>query len=47
MADGESWSWFLVWTTSVEDYKYNTDSYWRQLMGSARVLTRETMPSLK
>lgn len=46
-ADNESWSWFLVWSLSREDYKLNTDSYWRKLMGSARVTTRESMPDLK
>ena len=44
-AAGETWSWFLTW--SLEDYPLNTDAYWKKLMSSEQVLTRETMPSLK
>jgi len=46
-AAGDSWSWFLAWSLDQKEYKYNTEAYWKQLMGSSRVLTRETMPSLK
>ena len=46
-AAGDSWSWFLAWSLDQKEYMFNTDSYWKQLMGSSRVLTRETMPSLK
>lgn len=42
---GETWSWFLTW--DLEGFPLNTDSYWKQLMASSRVLTRESMPSLK
>ncbi len=44
-ADGESWSWFLTW--DLESYSLNTQNYWKQLMASSRVLSREEMPSLK
>ena len=44
-ADGETWNWFLTW--DLESYPLNTESYWKSLMNSPRVLTRETMPSLK
>lgn len=42
---GNKWSWFLVWAS--DGYKLNTDDYWKQLMGSGKVMTREDMPSLK
>ena len=45
LAAGETWNWFLVW--DLENYKLNTDAYWKSLMSSSRVLTRENMPSLK
>ena len=45
LAAGETWNWFLVW--DLESYKLNTDAYWKSLMSSSRVLTRENMPSLK
>ena len=45
LAAGETWNWFLVW--DLENYKLNTDAYWKILMSSSRVLTRENMPSLK
>ena len=44
-AGGETWNWFLAW--DLESYNLNTDAYWRSLMSSSRVLTREQMPSLK
>ncbi len=43
----QAWSWFLPWTLNLEDYKYNTEQYWKTLMSSPKVLTREEMPSLK
>ena len=42
---GETWSWFLTW--DLENFALNTDNYWRTLMGTERVLSREKMPSLK
>ena len=45
LSAGETWNWFLVW--DLESYKLNTDAYWKSLMSSSRVLTREQMPSLK
>ena len=45
LSAGETWNWFLVW--DLEDYPLNTDAYWKSLMASSRVLTREQMPSLK
>jgi len=45
LSAGETWNWFLVW--DLESYKLNTDAYWKSLMSSNRVLTREQMPSLK
>ena len=42
---GETWSWFLTW--DLESYKLNTDAYWKALMESPNVFTRENMPSLK
>lgn len=44
---GNKWSWYMVWSSDANSYKYNTDSYWKKLMGSSSVLTREDMPSLK
>ena len=44
-ADKESWSWFMTW--DLDTYPLNTDSYWKTLMSSSRVFTRESMPSLK
>lgn len=43
--DNEAWSWFLTW--DLENYPLNTNDYWKQLMSSSQVLTRESMPSLK
>ena len=45
LAAGETWNWFLAW--DLESYALNTDAYWKTLMSSSRVLTREQMPSLK
>ena len=42
---GQTWSWFLTW--DLESFKLNTESYWKTLMASPMVLTREQMPSLK
>lgn len=42
---GQKWNWFLVW--SLEDYPLNTKDYWKSLMNSEYVYTRENMPSLK
>ena len=41
---GDAWSWFLVWS---DDYALNTDEYWKSVTGSAKVLNRENLPSLK
>lgn len=45
LADNETWNWFLAW--DLESYALNTESYWKRLMSSDRVFTRENMPSLK
>jgi mannan endo-1,4-beta-mannosidase len=45
LSAGESWNWFMAW--DLESYSLNTDAYWKSLMSSSRVLTRESMPSLK
>jgi len=45
LADGQGWSWFLTW--NLEDYKLNTNDYWKKVMSSENVLGREDMPSLK
>ncbi len=45
LSAGETWNWFLAW--DLENYPLNTDAYWKSLMTSSRVLTREQMPSLK
>ena len=42
---GEDWGWFMTW--DLESYPLNTDEYWKSLMMSSRVMTREAMPSLK
>ena len=42
---GQTWNWFLVW--DLDSYSLNTVDYWKTLMASPRVLTREAMPSLK
>jgi len=44
-AAGQSWSWFMAWDLDQQDYKYNTDAYWKQLMNSLRIFTRESMPT--
>ncbi len=41
----QAWSWFLVW--DFDSYKLNTENYWKTLMASSAVVTREGMPSLK
>ena len=43
--EDQAWSWFLTW--DLESYPLNTNDYWKQLMTSSQVLTRESMPSLK
>lgn len=45
LAGGQKWSWFMAW--DLESYSLNTTSYWKTLMSSQNVLTREEMPSLK
>ena len=44
---GNKWNWFLVWSSGTGDYRFNTDSYWKQIMGNKNVIVRENMPSLK
>lgn len=53
---GHKWSWFMVWSSTDSDgnpslyndgWKLNTDAYWKQVMASPAVLSREAMPSLK
>ena len=45
IAAGQSWSWFLAW--DLESFSLNTETYWKRLMSSDKVFTRENMPSLK
>lgn len=45
LAANETWNWFLAW--DLESYSLNTESYWKKLMSSDKVFTRENMPSLK
>ena len=52
--DGAPWLWFDAWPKTKDNApilsgygELNTESYWKSLMNSPRVLTRETMPSLK
>jgi len=40
---GQGWSWFLTW--DLESFELNTTSYWRSIMSSSKVFTRESMPS--
>ena len=58
MDAGNKWSWFMVWcnsdsngnivlTPSDGNFNLNTGDYWKQVMSSPYVLTRESMPSLK
>ncbi len=54
LAAGLPWSWFMVWSTKGANdvpnpfgYPLNTESYWKELMDSDLVITREDMPSLK
>lgn len=44
---GNKWSWFLVWSSGTKDYRFNTDSYWKQVMDNPNTLSRENMLSLK
>ena len=44
---GNKWNWFLVWSSGTADYRFNTDSYWKQIMKNKNVIARENMPSLK
>lgn len=44
---GNKWNWFLVWSSNAEEYKFNTDTYWKKIMDDSRTLARENMPSLK
>lgn len=56
MDAGNKWSWFMVWSSSdsngnivmtPDGWALNTLDYWKQVMSSPYVLTRESMPSLK
>ena len=58
MDAGNKWSWFMVWcnsdsngnivlTPSDGNFNLNTGEYWKQVMSSPYVMTRESMPSLK
>ena len=55
---GNKWSWFMVWPNTDADgnlvltpgdnnFKLNTEAYWKQVMASPVTLNREAMPSLK
>jgi len=45
IAAGEKWCWFMAW--DLESYSLNTAAYWKNVMVSSKVITRENMPSLK
>ena len=58
MEAGNRWSWFMVWcnsdsngnivlTPSDNNFKLNTSEYWKTVMSSPYVITREDMPNLK
>lgn len=48
---GYPWSWFMVWPTAKNDvidisgYPLNTAAYWKELMNSPFVITREDKPT--
>ena len=55
-AQGNAWSWFMVWCTfdennnlalSNKDWNLNTKTWWSTVMGSKNVINREDMPNLK
>ena len=55
-AQGNAWSWFMVWCTydennnlalSNKDWKLNTKTWWSTVMASKNVINREDMPNLK
>ena len=55
-AQGNAWSWFMVWCTydennnlalSNKDWNLNTKTWWSTVMGSKNVMNREDMPNLK
>ena len=55
-AQGNSWSWFMVWCTydennnlalSNKDWNLNTKTWWSTVMASKNVMNREDMPNLK
>lgn len=43
LAEGQAWSWFLTW--DLESFELNTTNYWKSIMSSSKVLTREGIPS--
>lgn len=45
IGNNEKWCWFMTW--DLESYPLNTTSYWKSIMASSKVITRESMPSLK
>lgn len=45
IGNNEKWCWFMTW--DLESYPLNTKDYWKALMASSKVYTREAMPSLK
>lgn len=56
LADGNAWSWFMVWCTTDkdgnlalgnDDWTLNTKSWWTNVMKSGNVINREDMPNLK
>ena len=55
-AQGNAWSWFMVWRTydennnlalSNKDWNLNTKTWWSTVMASKNVINREDMPNLK
>jgi len=47
LGNNEKWNWFMAWSSGTDNYKLNTDNYWKQIMSSGAALAREDMPSLK
>ena len=53
LTGGVPWSWFMVWPVAennvinISGYSLNTSAYWKTLMSSEYVLTREEMGNWK
>ncbi len=53
-AQGDTWSWFMVWYSLADgkvvidgNYKLNTATYWKSVTSNPKVICRENMPNLK